>query len=87
MNFKIQQKINLLMLKEHENTGMRNICKRVKIERRMYVNKENSLRTFIHKNTEPQHQLKGQEQYKNNRASKLEKIKNTEFQQKLSASY
>ena len=38
------------------------------------------LRTFIHKNTEPQHQLKGQEQYKNNQASKLEKIKNTELQ-------
>ena len=43
--------------------------------------------TFIHKNTEPQHQLKGQEQYKKNRASKLEKIKNTELQQKLSGSY
>ena len=35
--------------------------------------KGKQLRTFIHKNTEPQHQLKGQEQYKNNRASKLEK--------------
>ena len=45
------------------------------------------LRTFIHKNTEPKHQLKGQEQYKNNRASKLEKSKNTELQQKLSGSY
>ena len=32
------------------------------------------LRTFIHKNTEPQYQWKGQEQYKNNRASKLAKI-------------
>ena len=45
------------------------------------------LRTFIHKNTEPQHQLKGQELFKNNRASKLEKIKNTKLQQKLSDSY
>ena len=59
---------------------MLDICKRVKIERKQ-------LRTFIHKKTEPQHQLKGQEQYKNNRASKLEKIKNTELQQKLSGSY
>ena len=32
-------------------------------------------------------QLKGQEKCKNNRASKLEKIKNTELQQKLSGSY
>ena len=51
------------------------------------MKKNKQLRTFIHKNTEPQHQLKGQEQYKNNGASKLEKIKNTELQQKLSGSY
>ena len=30
-------------------------------------------------NTELQHQSKGHEQYKNNRVSKLEKIKNTEL--------
>ena len=70
-----------------EKKHMLVICKRVKIERRMYENKNKTVKNIHYKNTEPQHQLKGQEQYKNNQASKLEKIKNTELQQKLSGSY
>ena len=45
----------------------------------MYENKNKTVKNIHYKNTEPQHQLKGDEQYKNNRVSKLEKIKNTEL--------
>ena len=65
---------------------MLDICKRVKIERRMYENKNKTFKNIQYKNTDPQHQLKGHEQYKNNRVSKLEKIKNTELRKKLSGS-